>query len=126
MQQGLTEVVTAIQGLLTSIAQQAGTLIERIWTILVKQQMIFGIQQMFRGIVYVIGGFVFIKLFSNTNKNKTLAVLDKKALLIVLLVLMGAAFYFGSQEIIDSFPRVFNPEYYSVKEAVQIIKDVRR
>lgn len=106
------------------ITQQAGVFIEKFWIILTKQQFLYGLQTFTKGIVGFLFGFMLAKWMDGVKKGK-MAAWDKRAVLIVSFVGLLFLLFYSANMVVDSFPRLFNPEYYSIKEAVDMIQKVK-
>ncbi len=124
--QETSNVLQTISESLSTIATQAGMIIERLWLILTKQQVLYGLQKALLGLLTVAGGVWSWKLMDRTAKNKTLAALDKKTAVVFLFFTTVVLMFWGATIVVDSLPRLFNPEYYSLKEAVEMLRAVKK
>lgn len=110
---------------ITVIASTAGVLVQRLWFILTKQQVLIGLQQFIMGILGIVGALAFAKWMDKVKQSK-IAAWDKRALLIIFSLVALVMIFWGASVMVDSLPRLFNPEYYSIKEAVDMLQKVRK
>ncbi len=120
-----TMILEGIQKNITMIATQAGVLVERLWLILTKQQVLYGVQQLLKGLFGVLIALVVARFAENIGKSKRVALWDKRTVLVLLFLIIVVTTFWGASAIVDSLPRLFNPEYYSIKEAVNMIQQVK-
>jgi hypothetical protein len=117
--------LNSIQQNMSLIASQAGVLVERLWLILTKQQVLLGIQEFLKGIFSIGVALGFAKWMEKIIKSR-MASWDKRALIILFTLTSLGLIFWGAIVIVDSLPRLFNPEYYSLKEAVDMLQKVRK
>ena len=119
------ELLKTIQDTFTLIATQAGVLVERLWIILTKQHFLYGLKQALYGGVVVGLGIWVAHLMGAVKQNKAVAKLDKQAFLLFAFLIAVGLIFWGASTAIDAMPRLFNPEYYSVKDAVEMLQKVK-
>jgi Co/Zn/Cd efflux system component len=100
-------------------------LVEHLWIILTKQQVLYGLQQFFKGAIGVIVALIAARIMSNVHKSKRVALWDKNTALVILFFTVVITAFWGASMVVDSLPRLFNPEYYSIKDAVNMIQQVK-
>lgn len=118
-------VLESIQKNLSLIASQAGVVLEHLWIILTKQQVLIGLQQFLIGLMGI-GFGLFLSYWIGKIKKSGMAVVDKRFVMALGFVVMLIVIFWGASVIVDSLPRLFNPEYYSIKEAVDMLQKVRK
>lgn len=118
-------ILESISKNITAIAAQAGVLAEHLWFILTKQQVLYGLQQLLKGLFGVAIALIAARVMENLNKSKRVALWDKRTALVVLFFIILVTTFWGASMVVDSLPRLFNPEYYAIKEAVNMIQQVK-
>jgi predicted Kef-type K+ transport protein len=124
--QETTNVLKTISDSLSVIATQAEVVIKQLWLILTKQQVLLGLQRAVIGIVVASGGLWAWKLMDKTAKSHSMAKLDRRTAVVFLFFITIGLLFYGATIVVDSLPRLFNPEYYSIKEAVQMLQQVKK
>ncbi len=119
------ELVKSIGDTFTLIATQAGVIVERLWIILTKQQFLYGLKQALYGAIVIGLGLWFARMLDALKTNKSIAKVDKKFLMVVFFITGVGAVFWGASLVIDSMPRLFNPEYYSIRDAVDLLQKVK-
>lgn len=114
-----------IQKNMTAIASTAGVLIGHLWVILTKQQVLLGLQQFAKG-VFALGFAIGVGKWLDGIRKSRMATWDKRAVVIIFSTLALVLMFWGASTVVDSLPRLFNPEYYSIKEAVEMLQKVRK
>lgn len=118
-------VTDQIAAAITSLAATAGLLLQHLWEILTRQQIILGLQQLLVGIAMIVGSIISYKLFRKFWQKKGMNNVDKYFTMAIFFVIALWLVVHGLQYSIDSLPRLLNPEYYALQESVKILQQVK-
>lgn len=120
----IQDVMKTVQEGITLIATQAGMVVEHLWIILTKQQILYGLQEFLFGLMGIGFALIIARAMDQLKKTK-MAKMDRYTLHAVLFVVMLVGIFWGASVMVDSLPRLFNPEYYSIKEAVDLLQKIK-
>jgi len=123
--QPMSEFLKSMQESIGLIAQQAGVLVDHLWIVLTKQQFLYGLQEGVKGVIAIIFS-VFVARWMVGIQKTRMALWDKKTLLVLGFIVMLISVFWGASILVDSLPHLFNPEYYSIREAVDLLSKVRK
>lgn len=125
MWQALTNISNNIGIIFTKIAHQAGIAFTHIWIVLSKQQLILGLQDLLRGLVLVV--IAIVMGFGLRKVIKKQWFLEDKLVASIILGVLGIYFLIvGLNLMIDSLPRILNPEYYAMQDAVRMLQNLKQ
>lgn len=123
----MQDVIDKLSSAITSIAAGAGLLLQHLWIILTRQQLIIGLQQLLVGIGMLVASGLTYKFFRNiVVKNKKFDSLDKTVVLLVGFVVVSYLVINGFQDVVNSLPHLLNPEYYALQESVKLLQQVKQ
>lgn len=114
----------AVGQVFTSLADIIGKTAMHLYTVLVRQQIVYGIQNLVYFLLYA-GFAVFAAMMYKKFNKSSLHSEDK---LIIYALLLGLAVYSVTQAIpyLNTAVAYFvNPEYYAIMEAKTILESVR-
>lgn len=115
----------ALTNAFTAITGYAVQVISHLYMVLVRQQLIIGIQQLLYGLLWISMTILAIVCIRYIRGKKDWASLDRNTLILVASIVLLVSFITGSRIIIESLPRLLNPEYYAIIEGARILKEVR-
>lgn len=118
---GVNTLFQTAQSLLATVMQVA----QHLYLILVRQQVILGVQEFLWGIIWYIGAFMVYRFHRAAWKKEGLAEWDKYAVGLFLVLIVLLLTIRGTEHVITSLPRLFNPEYYAIQEGVQILHQIK-
>lgn len=118
---GVNTLFQTAQSLLATVMQVA----QHLYLILVRQQVILGVQEFLQGILWYVGAFMVYRLHLAVYKKDNLAQWDKFAAGLFLVLVSLFLTVKGTEHVIASLPRLFNPEYYAIQEGVQILHQIK-
>lgn len=108
-----------------AISEKIGVAADKIWPYLVKQQAIIGYSHIIIVLILlavIITNIHYIRKFSKIEENQ----LEDEGLLFAwkLISIIGIIFFivFAPLDLTDTIGRIFNPEYYAIKEILMYIK----
>ncbi len=119
---GVNTLFQTAQQLLSTVMQVA----QHLYLILVRQQVILGVQEFLQGILWYVGAFIVYRFHKAVWKKEGLAEWDKYAVGLFFIIIVLILTVKGTEHVLASLPRLFNPEYYAIQEGVQILHQIKQ
>lgn len=93
-----------------------------LYLILVRQQILLGLQQLVIGLLWLTVSVLTWRFLLSVKKKRSWAASDRSLVSAVCILVIGASFLTGVSTITNSLPRIINPEYYALQDAVRILE----
>lgn len=118
----LRDMGSEIKAAVVEIAKGLGVAAEHVYGVLVRQQITFGIALMVGGAIFTAAILWFMfkhaaRWFKQGNSNQ----FEVGVLIVVLTAILTVVFIFA---FLQGFMRVFNPEYYAMRDIVEMVQQL--
>lgn len=120
-----SNITNAMTTALTVVLDRVGAVVQHIYLILVRQQIILGVQEVLIGLCWITLAIAAWHLIRFVNKKRSWADLDKAVIIAALGIVLLVSSITGLRGIIAALPRVANPEYYAIQDGVNLLKEVK-
>lgn len=125
------EVIEKVDAYIKSLADSLGVAAEHVYGLLVKQQIVEGAVELLLFSIILISGFIFCKTISTKTKDfrenykgKRITGLGEDILLFLIYaswVFYGLAVIIALCTFPSSIGKLINPEYYAIKEILDVL-----
>lgn len=125
MEKYLQHLTDGIGQSLNNMAQHAGFVLSHLWIVIVKQELITGTLWTSVGVLCVIASLICLRICKHLLSKK-MDSWDKNTLLTLMAILTIWLFVQGIGVFTMWLPHMLNPEYYAIRDSIQILDQVRK
>lgn len=120
--QGMNQLVAGLGTVLSTVGQ----VVQHLYMVLVRQQIILGIQQFLWGLIWWAVALTVVLIIRHINHKRSWAKLDKYVVMAILVIVLYISVTNGAKNLIGSLPQLLNPEYYAIQDGARIYGELKR
>lgn len=125
----MTDAITNTTGIIAEkvgeLAKMAGMVLQHMWVIFTRQQMLLGLQTFVKGVFFLVVSYFSYRLAKFLFGNKQLLNLDRYFVTLIAAIATAVFLFKGADLVVLSLPRLLNPEYYALQDAVRMLQEAQ-